>query len=117
MVLFGTAWVDAAAPLYGLAAFGALRVLFDVLAAFLYARGASGTVLVIQICWLVLIVPAMLLGIDGWGLVGAGWAHLVVGLVVVLPLYLFAVHRCDVRGEPPSSDRLFLPFLPAYQPL
>lgn len=97
VVLFGSPWISAAAPLYGLAAFGALRILFDVLAAFLYARGASGTVFFIQSAWLALIVPAMLLGIHGWGLVGAGWAHLVVGLVLVLPLYLFAVHRGGVR--------------------
>jgi PST family polysaccharide transporter len=38
-------------------------------------------------------VPAILL----WGIVGAGWAHLVVGLAVILPGYLVVLHAAGAR--------------------
>lgn len=93
LFLYGPDWKGASAPLIGLALFGALRVLFDVFAAFLYSRGASRVVLWIQVVWLVTLFPALLMSIQRWGLLGAGWSHLVVGLVVVLPAYLLAIMR------------------------
>lgn len=93
VLLYGERWTPSAAALAGLGAFGALRILLDVLATFLIARGAVSAVLVVQVLWTVTLVPAMLLGTQWGGLAGAGWAHVVVGVVVVLPAYLVALHR------------------------
>lgn len=96
-VLYGGRWLPAAPVLAALASFGALRVVFDLFATFLMARGATHPVMWIQGIWLVALIPAMIIGARLWGLAGAGWAHVVVGVVVVLPAYLLA---CQRAGSP-----------------
>jgi PST family polysaccharide transporter len=64
-----------------------------MLATFLIARGAVSGVLWIQVAWTVALVPAMVLGVRWGGLAGAGWAHLIVGVVLILPIYLVVLHR------------------------
>jgi len=91
--VYGGAWERSAVVLAPLAVFGALRVLFDLLATYLLARGRAGTTLVIQLAWFVTLVPAVVVGMRTHGLVGVGWAHVVVGVAVILPAYLVAVAR------------------------
>ncbi|WP_282944246.1 oligosaccharide flippase family protein [Cellulomonas endometrii] len=100
VLLYGDRWLPAAAALTALAAFGAVRVLFDLMATYLIARGSTRPVLGIQVVWLVVLVPALVLGARWWGSAGVGWAHVAVALAVVLPLYLVAVRRsgADLRG-------------------
>lgn len=100
VVLFGEQWRPAAAALQGLALFGALRVVFDLVATFLIARGATRQVLVVQTVWIVALVPSIVVGVKYWGLAGAGYAHLAVTALVVLPAYLVAVRRVGVRVRP-----------------
>jgi lipopolysaccharide exporter len=92
-LLYGERWAPSAAALAGLALFGGLRIVLDVLATFLVARGAVTAVLWIQVSWIVALVPAIVLGVRWGGLAGAGWAHLVVGVLLILPIYLVALRR------------------------
>jgi PST family polysaccharide transporter len=94
--VYGPTWLASAGALGVLAVFGAIRVVFDLMATFLIARGASRPVLVVQIAWVVALVPAMVLGVHNWGIVGAGVAHLVVAVTVVLPAYALTLHRQGV---------------------
>jgi lipopolysaccharide exporter len=94
--VYGPKWLGSAGALGVLAVFGAIRVVFDLMATFLIARGASKPVLLVQIGWVVALVPAMVVGVQTGGLVGAGVAHLVVAFTVVLPAYMFALHRQGV---------------------
>lgn len=99
-VVYGHAW-DAAAPvLVPLLALGGLRVVFDLFAAYLYAHGRSGSVLVVQVVWFTGLVAALIAGVSGLGLMGAAYAHLAISLLVVLPLYGVAVVRA---GASPAS--------------
>jgi PST family polysaccharide transporter len=77
--------------------FGGMRVLFDLIAAFLLAHGRSGRVLWIQICWCVVLVPALVLGAQTHGAAGAGWAHLAVGGLLVVPAYAVALSAEGLR--------------------
>jgi lipopolysaccharide exporter len=95
-LLYGSTWHEAAAPLAGLAVFGGIRVVFDVVATFLIALGATTDVLVVQVLWLVAMVPAMVAGVSRFGLVGAGWTHVVVALAIVLPAYVACLRRAGV---------------------
>jgi PST family polysaccharide transporter len=70
--------------------------MFDLMATYLVAVGATRSVLVVQIWWLVVMVPAMWIGVRNFGLPGAGFTHLAVGLAAVLPAYLFCLHRVGV---------------------
>jgi PST family polysaccharide transporter len=98
-VVYGSAWHRSAGALGVLAAFGAMRVVFDLMATFLIARGGSRPVLLVQLTWVAALVPAMIVGVHAWGIVGAGVAHLFVGVTVVLPAYLFALNRQGVRAS------------------
>lgn len=100
VLLYGERWLPAAGALTALATFGAVRVLFDLMATYLIARGATRPVLWIQLVWILALVPAVVVGVRWWGSAGAGWAHVAVALVVVLPLYLVAVRRsgADLRA-------------------
>ncbi len=91
--VYGDKWLPAAPVLAALGVYGALRVVFDVFAGYLYARGRSRPVLWIQLVWLVAIVLAVLAGVQMFGISGAGWAHVVVAVLVILPCYLLALTR------------------------
>lgn len=91
--VYGAKWAAAAPVLAALGIFGALRAVFDVFASYLLSRGSSGAVLWIQLIWFVALVPSIILATIWFGIVGAGWVHLVVGVVIVLPCYAVAIHR------------------------
>jgi O-antigen/teichoic acid export membrane protein len=95
--LYGERWAGAAVALVGLGLFGALRVTFDLIATFLIAVGATRAVLAVQVWWLVTMLSVMWLAVEWFGLAGAGWAHLVVGVVFVLPAYLYCLKRVGVN--------------------
>lgn len=95
-ILYGQAWTTAATPLLGLAMFGALRIIFDLFATFLIAAGHTREVLIVQIAWLVVMIPAMYLGVHLFGLAGAGAAHLAVALAIPLTLYLYFLRKVAV---------------------
>ncbi len=91
--LYGPNWSGATGALAALGVFGALRVMFDLFATYLTARGAPRAVLWIQILWVVGLVPAVIVGAHGHGIVGVAWAHTIVGVVLVAPAYLVAAQR------------------------
>jgi lipopolysaccharide exporter len=95
-VLYGERWAGAAAAIVPLAAFGAFRVVFDLVATYLIACGMTARVLVVQIVWVAALVPAMIFGIQLGGLAGAGWAHVVIAAGVVLPAYLVCLRVAHV---------------------
>lgn len=97
-VLYGSKWTASAGVLAALGLFGSLRVCFDLIASYLVAQGQARPVLWIQILWIVALTPSMILGVHWFGIVGGGWAHLAVGLVVILPGYLFVLRRIGVRA-------------------
>lgn len=94
--VYGPKWLPSAGALAVLAVFGTMRVVFDLMATFLIARGGSRPVLLVQIIWVTVLVPAMVVGVHTWGIVGAGVAHIVVAFTVVLPAYLVVLNRQGV---------------------
>lgn len=94
--VYGHRWLGSAGALGVLAVFGAMRVVFDLMATFLIARGGSRPVLLVQLAWVAALVPAMIVGVHTWGIVGAGVAHITVALTVVLPAYMVALRRQGV---------------------
>lgn len=93
VLLYGERWAAAAAVLVALGAFGALRVVLDLLATYLMAQGAARPVLYVQILWFVTLIPATAAGVHWLGIPGAGWAHLAVAVCVILPAYAVALRR------------------------
>lgn len=96
-VLYGPKWLPGAPVLAALGLYGSLRVAFDISAGYLYSQGRPRPVLWIQIVWLVALVGAMIAATQAYGIVGAGWVHVVVAAVVILPAYLIALKLAGVR--------------------
>ncbi|WJK37508.1 lipopolysaccharide biosynthesis protein [Solwaraspora sp. WMMA2065] len=96
-LLYGQRWSMAADALAGLAFFGAFRVLFDLVATFLIAVGASRALFVAQVVWLAALFPAVIFGVRWYGLVGAGVGHALVCALLILPMYAVALRRHGVR--------------------
>lgn len=94
--VYGERWQTSAQALLGLAVLGGFRVVFDVFAAFLLTKGASRSMLVIQLVWIAALIPAIYLGTRWGGIAGAGLAHAAVAALVVLPCYLVAMKRHGV---------------------
>lgn len=99
-VVYGPRWLLAAPVLAALGLYGGLRVIFDVFAGYLYSRGASRPVLMIQIAQLLVLVVAMIPATMRYGIVGAGWVHAAVALAVVFPGYLIALAASGVPSAP-----------------
>ncbi|WP_246159988.1 oligosaccharide flippase family protein [Microbacterium rhizomatis] len=99
-VVYGEKWMPAAPVLAALGLYGSLRVVFDIFAGYLYARGRSKPVLWIQIAWLVVLVGGMIVATTQFGILGAAWVHVAVAVVIILPIYLLVLRAAGVHvGE------------------
>lgn len=96
--LFGTKWSDAAPVLSVLAVYGALYSFSLLYANVLVATGATRRLLVIQLAWVVVLVPGIVVGFRAGGLVGAAWAHVLTIAVVAVPGYAWASLRATGQG-------------------
>lgn len=92
-ILFGEKWVEAIPVLAVLAVYGSLYAFSLLFANALVAVGRTSRLLLVQLAWVAVLVPAMIAGLHWWGLEGAAWAHVVTISAVALPGYLFAVLR------------------------
>lgn len=95
--VYGVKWVPAAPVLAALGIFGGLRVVYDVFAGYLYARGRSRPVLWVQLVWFVAIVIGMIIATHAYGIVGAGWVHVLVAIAIIFPAYVIALRSAEVR--------------------
>lgn len=91
--LYGSRWGETARVLALLAVFGAIRVPLDLLDNVLVAIGATRHVLLIQSVWLLLLAPALVIGVRTEGIAGAAIAHIGVVTLVVLPMYVTCLTR------------------------
>ena len=89
--VYGDKWVQAAAPLVALSIVGVLRIAMELAYDFLAAVGRTVAILWVHGVWLVVLVPALIVGGKSAGIEGIGWAHLITILAVVAPAYVFAL--------------------------
>lgn len=96
-LVYGDEWLPAAAALAWLVIAAASKMFCDLAYDFLVIEGKSGTVFTIQATCLCFLVPALIAGADRFGLQGLAAAQALVTVIVVLPLYLWQMHRNSVR--------------------
>lgn len=92
-LLYGAPWAPAAAPLAVLAVFGSVRVVIGLFSDLLVALGCTRRLLGLQVLWLAVLVPSMIVCVGKWGVVGAAAAHVGVALLIILPVNVAAVSR------------------------
>lgn len=93
LTLYGPKWIASVEPLSILAAYGAISVICVLFANILAGLGRARFILIVQLVWLVALVPGMVLGVLHGGIVGAAAAHVIVIGPIVLPLYLFGLRK------------------------
>jgi PST family polysaccharide transporter len=96
-VIYGAKWAPSVHVLAALGIYGSLRVVFELFAGYLYARGISRPVMYLQLLTLVALTGSMIAITPRYGIVGAAWVHVAASLVFVLPGYLVIIRRSGVR--------------------
>jgi PST family polysaccharide transporter len=86
--IYGSRWASAAAALAFTAAYGAMRVPADLLSNVAIAEGRTRAMLVCQIAYLLALAPLTVVGVEAWGIVGAGAAHVLAIALVLLPGFM-----------------------------
>jgi len=95
--VYGERWAPAAQALSWLALLAALRIVFELAYDYLVVAKRSGSLLMVQVTWLVALLPALVVGALLGGISGVGAAQVMVAVVVVTPIYLWRLRRSGVR--------------------
>ena len=85
------------------------RILFELAFDFLVIKGQSRSILLVQLLWLSLLVPALIVGASFAGLRGVAIAQTAVAILVVLPAYALLLRRAGLH--PRTLARQVLPAL------
>ena len=95
-LVYGDAWLPAAAALPWLMVLALVRVLGELVYDFLVALGSSGSNLTLQVVWLAALVISLPVAVRAGGIEGVAMAHAGVATFVVLPAYAIVLHRAGV---------------------
>lgn len=93
LTLYGEKWIAAAKVVSVLSLYGAVSIICVLFTNILASLGRAKILLVIQIFWLAVLIPAMAIGVREDGIVGAAIAHIVVIGPLILPCYLLTLKR------------------------
>lgn len=92
-VVYGQVWAPAAPVLTWLAILAAFRIFFELAYDYLVVLGRSHVIFTIQIVWLVVLIPGLLLGASVWGLTGLAGVQVFIAALVIVPLYLWEFRK------------------------
>lgn len=95
--VYGTRWVPADQPLIWLALLAAVQVFFLLAYDYLVVLVRSRFLLIIQLVWLLALIPALAAGAYTGGIYGAGLAEAAVAALAILPAYLGELNRVGIR--------------------
>jgi O-antigen/teichoic acid export membrane protein len=95
--VYGAHWVPAVGALPWLAALCGLQVFFLIAYDYLVVLGRSRFLLVTQLTWLLVLIPALAVGATAAGIAGAGLGEFAVAAFCILPWYLVELRRGGIR--------------------
>ncbi len=110
--VYGARWLPAAQPLIWLAVAGGARIFLQLAYDYLVVVGWTRLLLIIQLVWLVALIPCLIGATRAGGIYGAGLAEAAVALLVVLPCYLAALRKAGI-GLMALGKSLLLPLTAA----
>jgi PST family polysaccharide transporter len=108
--VYGQEWLPAADALVWLAMLSIFRIAFELVYDYIVVLGFSRSILAVNAWWLAALLPAVIGGTLLAGIAGAALAQVVVAAVVVLPIYLWRLHRAGVAALA-VLGRMWLPLL------
>lgn len=107
LLVYGEKWAAVAPILSILALYGAARVPLALWSDVLVAGGCTRRLFLLQVGWLLVLVPVMWVGVAGWGASGAAAAHVLVAWCLVVPVTGACVGRL-VRVDAATFRRIAL---------
>ncbi|MFI0423385.1 oligosaccharide flippase family protein [Spongiactinospora sp. 9N601] len=108
--LYGAEWAPAAEALRFLAIVMTVRMLSALVTDILAALGSTKATMWLNLSWVGMLVPALLIGGRLDGIRGAAIAHACVAVLYALPVMVLVMHRAGVR-LPPVALGLVRPLL------
>jgi PST family polysaccharide transporter len=96
LFMYGPRWAPSTAALGFLAIFAVVRISQDLAMDTLIAVGNSSSTLKLQSAWLIALIPSLIVGAHLYGITGVAIAHVIVGFVVVMPIYTIVIRRLGV---------------------
>jgi len=91
--VYGLEWAPAVPVLTWLAILAAFRIFFELAYDYLVVLGRSGLIFTVQVVWLVVLIPGLILGATLYGLPGLAAVQVLIAAVVVVPFYLWEFHK------------------------
>jgi PST family polysaccharide transporter len=107
-LFYGAHWLPAARPLIWLALLGAVQIFFLLAYDYLMVLARSRFLLIVQLGWLLALIPALIAGAHADGIDGAAMAEAAVAAFGILPWYLGSLRNVGIRLLD-LSRRLCLP--------
>jgi len=96
LFLYGARWGPSTEALEFLAIFAVVRIIQDLAMDTLIAVGNSTATFALQSCWLAVLIPSLIVGAHLDGIAGVAIGHVLVGFVVVAPIYTLVIRRLGV---------------------
>ncbi|PWK74831.1 PST family polysaccharide transporter [Streptomyces sp. CG 926] len=96
-LIYGERWLPAARALPWLMALGLVRIGCELAYDCLVAIGHRRSLIGVQGLWLIVLIPALVIGARTGGIVGVAQGHVLVAGAVVVPVFLLALHRGGIR--------------------
>jgi PST family polysaccharide transporter len=93
LTLYGEKYAESINVLMILSIYGVVSMVCILFANVLTSFGRTKFLLVLQLVWIGTLVPAMVVGVNKGGIVGAAYAHVAIIVPIVLPSYLLAMKR------------------------
>lgn len=108
--VYGQQWLPAAAVLSWLAVLAAFRILFELAYDYLVVIGRSRGILIIQVVWLIFLIPGLVAGaaIDGLG--GLAAVQVLIAAALIVPLYAWELHATGMSVSA-LGRRLWVPLI------
>lgn len=92
-VVYGARWLPAGQALKWLALLAALQIFFVLTFDFFVVLAMSRVILTLQLVWLVILVPGLIVGARIYGIAGVALVEFAVAAAVPLPWYFFELRR------------------------
>jgi len=87
-LVYGSRWSPAIGALALTAVYGALRIPADLFYNVTIAEGRTRKLFFLQIAYLAALAPMTIVGVQAWGIAGAGAAHVAANAAVLLPGFM-----------------------------
>jgi O-antigen/teichoic acid export membrane protein len=97
LFVYGSEWAPSAHVLLWLAISALFRIFFELVYDFLVVLRRTSAILVTQLVWVIVLVPALIVGAHVGGIGGVAASQALVAGLLILPLYILRISAAGLR--------------------